>query len=235
MPRATTPRSSTGRQRSTSRLSRASVVATAIALADEDGLDALSMRRLGQRLSVDPMSLYNHVGDKDDLLDAMADGVVGEVDVPERMGVWSTDLRQTILAARSTMLRHSWPAQVLEGRRQPGPATLRYMDTIMDILRSGGLSLDLTHHAIHLLGSRVLGFSQDLFEDKAAERPDPAAAAAMFAGFVDTHPRVFEMAAAVSHEGGVGGCDDDVEFGFALDLILDGLERRARLDEPPAT
>jgi AcrR family transcriptional regulator len=226
MPRANATRSATARQRPTTALSRERIVAEAVALADEEGLDGLSMRRLAQRLSVDPMSLYNHVGDKDDLLDAMADAVVAEVVIPARTGAWSADLRATILAARAAMLRHPWAAPVLEGRRQPGPATMRYMDTVMDVLREGGLSLELTHHAIHLLGSRVLGFSQDLFEDKAADRPEAAAMAAAFAGFAETHPRVFEMAMAVSHEGGVGGCDDDVEFAFALDLILDGLARR---------
>ena len=96
----------------------------------------------------------------------------------------------------------------------------------MGILRDGGVSLELTHHALHVLGSRVLGFSQDLFEDKTAERPDLAAAAAMAARFAETHPHVAEMAMAVSHDGGLGGCDDDLEFAFALDLILDGLARR---------
>ena len=227
MPRANAARSTTVRQRPTTTLSRDRIVAEAVALVDATGLDGLSMRRLAQRLGVDPMSLYNHVGDKEDLLDAMADAVVAEVDIPARTGPWAADLRETILAARAAMLRHPWAAQVLEGRRQPGPATMRYMDTVMDVLRSGGLSLELTHHAIHLLGSRILGFSQDLFEDKAADRPDSAAAAAAFAGFAETHPRVFEMAMAASHEGGVGGCDDDTEFAFALDLILDGLARRA--------
>jgi AcrR family transcriptional regulator len=229
MPRATTSRAAAAR-RSGAGLSRDRIVGEAIALADDDGLEALSMRRLAQRLSVDPMSLYHHVGDKDDLLDAMADAVVGEVELPAATGDWPADLRATILVARAAMLRHPWAAQVLEGRRTPGPAVLRYMDTVMGILRDGGMSLDLTHHAIHLLGSRVLGFSQDLFEDKAAERPDPAAAAAMAAQFAESHPRVFEMAIAVSHEGGVGGCDDDIEFAFALDLILDGLARRAAAD-----
>jgi hypothetical protein len=130
------------------------------------------------------------------------------------------------MAARTTMLRHPWAATVLGRRRDPGPATLGYFERIMAILRDGGVSLDLTHHALHVLGSRVLGFSQDLFEDKSTERPDPAAAAAMAAQFAASHPHVAEMALAVSHEGGLGGCDDDAEFAFALDLIIDGLERR---------
>ena len=94
---------------------------------------------------------------------------------------------------------------------------------MIGILREGGFSLDLTHHALHLLGSRVLGFTQDLFDD--SPDLDPDAARAMMAGLADTLPYVAEMALAVTHDGGLGGCDDDVEFAFALDVILDGLDR----------
>ena len=221
-------RPGTGSTRTTIRppLTRDAIVAAAIELADRDGLEAASMRRVAQQLAVDPMSLYNHVGDKDDLLDAMADAVVATIDPPPTAGTWPSALRSQIMAARTTMLRHRWAATVLGRRRDPGPATLGYMERIMAILRDGGVSLELTHHALHVLGSRVLGFSQDLFEDKSAERPDPAAAEAMAAQFAVSHPHVAEMALAVSHDGGLGGCDDDEEFAFALDLIIDGLERR---------
>lgn len=221
-------RSATAPRRATTRtpLTREAIVAVAIELADGEGLEAVSMRRLGQRLAVDPMSLYNHVGDKDDLLDAMADAVVATIEPRAGAAAWPSALRSQIMAARTTMLRHPWAATVLGRRRDPGPATLGYFERIMAILRDGGVSLDLTHHALHVLGSRLLGFSQDLFEDKSAERPDPAAAAAMAAQFAASHPRVAEMALAVSHDGGLGGCDDDTEFAFALDLIIDGLERR---------
>ena len=96
------------------------------------------------------------------------------------------------------------------------------MDGVIGIMRSS-LSIEVAHHAIHVLGSRVLGFSQDLFDDSAEVAPD---AAALFAAqLAATHPHVAEIALAASHEGGLGPCDDDVEFLFALDLILDGLER----------
>ena len=226
MASADAPRSSTRRSTGPG-LSRDGIVAAAVELADDEGLDAVSMRRIAQRLSVDPMSLYRHVGDKDQLLDAMADAVVDDIARPTPESAWPANLRATIMAARSTMLRHPWAATVLARRRDPGPATLTYMDGVMGMLRDGGLSLELTHHALHVLGSRVLGFSQDLFEDKTAERPDLSAAAAMAARFAATHPHVAEMAMAVSHDGGLGGCDDDLEFAFGLDLILDGLARRA--------
>jgi hypothetical protein len=93
----------------------------------------------------------------------------------------------------------------------------------MGILRGGGLSVGHTHHALHVMGSRLLGFTQDLYDDSGD--PDPAATAALVEQLAGTYPHVVEMALAVSHDGGLGGCDDDVEFEVALDLILDGLER----------
>ena len=133
------------------------------------------MRKLGQSLGVDPMSLYNHVRDKDDLLDAVADAIVGEIEPEPERGDWIESLRGTVLAARATMLRHPWAAEVLESRETPGPATMRYMDLVLGILRQGGFSIDLAHHGLHVLGSRVFGFSQDLFDDKSEPVPDAEA------------------------------------------------------------
>jgi len=214
--------------RTTPSLDRERILAVAVELADEDGIDALSMRRLGQRLGVDPMSLYYHVGDKDDLLDGLGDTVVGEIERPsgEHAGDWRASLRETILAARSTMLRHPWAAGVIESRATPGPATMRHMELVLATLRAGGFSLGLAHHALHVLGSRVLGFSQDLFDDRGASDPPPDEAARMARAWAEAFPNIAELAIAVRHDGGLGGCDDDVEFRFGLDLILDGLERR---------
>jgi hypothetical protein len=100
---------------------------------------------------------------------------------------------------------------------------LTYLNGVMGILRGGGLSVENTHHAIHILGSRLMGFTQDLYDDSGDV--DPAAAAVLAEQLGATHPHVVEMALAVSHDGGLGGCDDDLEFEVGLDLILDGLER----------
>jgi hypothetical protein len=113
---------------------------------------------------------------------------------------------------------------VIETRAVPGPATIAYMDGVAGILRDGGFSDDLAHHSLHVLGSRILGFSQDLYDDKSDA--DPGQAAAFAAEFLQAFPNVAAIAMAASHEGGLGGCDDDVEFAFGLDLILDGLEAR---------
>jgi hypothetical protein len=99
------------------------------------------------------------------------------------------------------------------------------MERALGILRDGGFSLDLAHHAMHVLGSRIFGFSQDLYDDSAASMVDPAQAALLASQMAGAYPNIAELAIAVSHEGGLGGCDDDVEFAFGLDLVLDGLER----------
>ena len=220
MPRRASDTSAT---RATARLSREGIVAAAIELADRDGLTALSMRRLAQHLGVDAMSIYYHVRDKDTLLAAMADAVISKIPIKQnKSDSWPAQLRDLIMAARQTMLTHPWAAKVLEGRDQPTPAALMHLERVLAIMREGGCSVDLGHHAIHLLGSRILGFSQDLFDDDPDTSPPPAALAA----WAETMPHIVELATAVTHDGALGGCDDDGEFAFALDLLLEGLERR---------
>jgi AcrR family transcriptional regulator len=204
-------------------LTRARVLDAAIELADRDGVDAVSMRRLGQELGVEAMSLYTHVRSKDDLLDGMADAVVQRIPIERDGAGWIGALRSLVLGARSVMLRHPWAARVIESRTAPGQATIGYMDAVAATLFDGGFSADLAHHAMHVLGSRVLGFGQDLYDDNAPTDPDAAAAIAR--QLAAAYPSVAAIAFAASHEGGLGGCDDDVEFAFGLDLILDGLER----------
>jgi AcrR family transcriptional regulator len=210
-------------------LSKELVLRTAVDLADRSGSDAVSMRKLGQELGVDAMSLYHHVQDKGDILDGIVDVVVGEIDLSPAGGDWTISLRQLVMAARTVMLRHPWAPRVIESRDDPGPATMRYLEAVLAILRGGGFSLELAHHAMHVLGSRVLGFGQDLYDDSAASRPEPEMAVLLARQMASTYPNIAELALAASHDGGLGGCDDDVEFAFGLELILEGLERlRAR-------
>lgn len=205
-------------------LSKERVLRAAVILADKGGIESLSMRKLAQELGVEAMSLYNHVRNKEDVLDGVVDVVLGEIEVPAKTSDWKTSLRQTVLSARSVLLRHPWAPRVIESRKNPSPATFAYFESVIGILRTGGFSVDMTHHALHALGSRVLGFTQELFKDsdELASGPD---AAAMYAQMAERFPYMIEMAMAVSHDGGLGGCDDDVEFAFALDLILDGFDR----------
>jgi AcrR family transcriptional regulator len=169
------------------------------------------------------MSLYTHVRNKDDLLDGMADTVISQIPISVDGVDWRTSLRQLALAARSVMLRHPWAPRTVETRTAPGPAVLHYVNGVFGILREGGFSIAQTHHALHILGSRVLGFAQALFDDSGDLEPEAAAALANQLG--TSHPYVVEMALAVTHGGALGQCDDDAEFEFALDFILDGLAR----------
>src|SRR5919108_333515 len=156
--------------------------------------------------------------------DGMVDAVISEIPIRADGVDWKTSLRQTVLAARSVVLRHPWAPRTIETRTTPVPAVPRYVNAVIGILREGGFSIALAHHALHILGSRVLGFTQDLFDDSSDDL-EPEAAARFASEFGATLPYAAEMAVAVTHEGALGGCDDDVEFEFALDFILDGLER----------
>lgn len=207
-------------------LTRERVVAAGIALADRDGIDSISMRRLAQELGVEAMSLYTHVHNKDDLLDGMVDAVIGEVPIPADGADWKTTLRRLALAARAVVLTHPWAPRPIEARTAPGPAALRYINTVLGILREGGFTVAQAHHALHILGSRLLGFTQELFDDSGDVDSETATAIASELGA--TLPYVAEMALAVTHAGALGPCDDDAEFEFTLDFLLDGLDRLHR-------
>jgi AcrR family transcriptional regulator len=207
-------------------LSKERVLAAAVALADAQGVEGLSMRKLAQELGVVPMALYKHVANKDELLDAMVDVVVGEIDPPAGGADWKTAMRGRVLSARGALLRHPWASRVMESRASPTPAVLAYMDSMIGMFRAGGFSIDLTHHAMHAMGSRLLGFSQELFDETADV--GPGMDAETLRELAGAFPHITELVAAITHDQAsvVGlGCDDQFEFEFALDLMLDGLER----------
>jgi AcrR family transcriptional regulator len=206
-------------------LTRDRVLQTAATLADRGGIEALSMRRLGQELRVDAMALYRHVRNKDDLLDGLVELIVAEIDRPPASGDWKSTLRDQAMAARRVMLRHPWAKRVLEERPKGGPVFLAYIESVLATLQAGGFSIELAHHVLHVMGSRIFGFNQDLLEDKTQSVPSPEEAAVLMRALAP-FPHVVELAQAAGHDGVLGPCDDDVEFAFGLDLILDGLERR---------
>ena len=215
-------------------LSRARVLETAVDLADTARIDALTIRRLAERLGVEPMSIYYHVPNKEAILDGAVEVVFAEIEqaaggfaVPETDAAWKSSLRRRILAARTVMLRHPWAPGVLDSRTDLGLTTARYVDSVVGTLRSGGLSYDLIHHAMHALGSRSYGFSQELGEGEGDDSDDSSAMEQM-AVFV---PHLAEMLSVVRHDdpdSTLGWCDDQFEFEFGLDIILDGLERHAQ-------
>lgn len=216
-------------------LSRQRVLRAAVALADEAGIESLSMRNLAEDLGVVPMALYKHVANKGELLAGMIDMVVGEIDPLVPGPSWKPAVRERILSARRMLLRHPWAPLAIESRTTATPAILAYLDSMVGALRNGGFSVDLAHHVLHAMGSRILGFSQELFDQsRRAGRSGPASpepsgglppeAAARF-------PHLAEIAMTAAHDDGsvVGqGCDDQYEFEFALDLLLDGIDRLQR-------
>ena len=209
-------------------LNRERVLRAGVGLADREGIGALSMRRLGQELSVEAMSLYNHVANKEDLLNGIVDVVVGEVDLSDGGGDdWKAAVRSRILSARRVMLRHPWASEVIASRTQPSPIVMRYMDSMGGLMLAGGFSVDLMHHAFHTLGSRVLGFSQELFDDSNELAATPEIQELMIRQMSNEYPNLVAVMQQVAHDDAsvVGsGCDDQFEFEFAIDIILDGLE-----------
>ncbi|MEU0009019.1 TetR/AcrR family transcriptional regulator C-terminal domain-containing protein [Streptomyces sp. NPDC006314] len=199
----------------------------AVALADRSGIDAVSMRHLAQELGVVPMALYKHVANKEELLDGMVDVVIGEIEPPAGDPNWKQAVRRRVLSARQALLRHPWATQVIESRAQASPVVLDHMNALIGTFRAGGLSADLTHHAMHALGSRMWGFTQEVFPTSPPPA-DPELRERMFRDVALRYPHIVEVATAGAHDpdSAVGStCDDQFEFEFALDLILDGIDR----------
>src|SRR5690348_17244236 len=156
-------------------LSRDQVLRAAVALADNSGVAALSMRKLGEAVGVEAMSLYNHVASKGDLLDGMVDIVFSEIGLPAGDAGWKTAMRQRAISAREVLSRHRWAIGLMESRRSPGPATLRHHDAVLGCLRQAGFSIELTGHAYSLLDSYIYGFAlqeASLPFDSAEETPE---------------------------------------------------------------
>lgn len=214
-------------------LSRERVFAAAVALADEHGLPALTMRRLAVDLGVEAMSLYYHLPDKEALLDGVAETVVGEIttamDPSPGGGDWRAVLRWQFLTARGVMLRHPWAPALLGSRRGIPAGVFGYYDRMLGTLVGAGFSYRLAHRALHAFGSMPLGFAQEVFSPAAAGGSmDADATEADLAAMAATVPHLTAMVTAEVHavtDPTLGWCDGQVEFEFTLDLLLDGLER----------
>jgi AcrR family transcriptional regulator len=204
-------------------LSRDRVLRAAVARADQDGISSLSMRKLGEALGVEAMSLYNHVASKSDLLDGMIDIVFSEIDLPSGSGDWKAAMRRRAISARRVLRRHPWAIGLMESRTSPGPATLRHHDAVLGCLRRAGFSIELTAHAYALLDSYIYGFAlQERGLPFSTPAESSALAHAMLARFpADQYPHLTEL--TLNHVL-QAGYDYGNEYGFGLDLILNGLE-----------
>lgn len=223
------PKKRTGRRAG---IDRTQIVVAALALADERGIDAVSMRKVGEAVGVEAMSLYNHVANKEDLLDGMVDAVFAEIELPDLDDPdldWRTALRDRARSARTAMRRHPWAVPLMETRTSPGPATLRHHDTILGTLRRSGFSLALAGHALALLDAYVYGFALEeltLPFDEPTETVE-LAAAMHEAMPTDEYPYLAEF--TVGHVM-APGYDFAAEFDFGLEIVLDGLAQAFAAD-----
>ena len=205
-------------------LNRQRVLQAAVDLADAGGIEALTMRKLGEALGVEAMSLYNHVGNKGDLLDGMVDVVFGEIDLPPADVDWKEAMRRRACSVREALGRHRWAIGLMESRTSPGPETLRHHDAVLGCLRGAGFSLEMTAHAYALVDSYVYGFAlqeASLPFDNAEETVEVAQdILGRFAA--DQYPHLTELAVEHVLKPGYAFAD---EFEIGLDIILDGVDR----------
>ena len=213
-------------------LSSARVLQAAVALADEAGLEAFSMRALAQELGVVPMALYKHVASKEELLDGMVDMVFSEIEFPAGDLEWRSAMRLRASSTREALIRHSWAIGMMESRH-PGPANLRNHNAVMGCLREAGFSFKMAIHAYSVQDAYIYGFALQE-RDLALETPDSAGEAArrraQTIDALENYPYLVEIATKLSES----GYDNAVEFAWGLDLILDGLDRLRHAGAAPA-
>jgi len=205
------------------RLNRERVIAAAVELADAQGLDALTMRRLGEELKVEAMSLYNHVANKDDLINAMADAIFGEIELPSHSDDWKTAIRKRSISFREVLRRHPWAVGVHDSGTNPGPATLRHHDRVIGTFRNGGFTIERTAQAFAAIDSYIYGFCM---QDKSLPFTNPEETAAM-AHLMLAHLPVKEypyLAELTVEHVLQPGYDFGDNFLFGLDLMLDALD-----------
>ena len=205
-------------------LTRERVLLAAIDLADEGGIETLTMRKLGQQLGVEAMSLYNHVANKDDVLDGMVDVVFGEIGLPPSGADWKSAMRQRAIAARDVLARHPWAIGLMESRSRPGPATLRHHDAVIGCLRAASFSIAMAAHAYSILDSYIYGFALQQTSLPFETSGEVAEVAENILRRFPAHeyPHLTEIITQHALQPGYNYAD---EFAFGLDLILDGLER----------
>jgi AcrR family transcriptional regulator len=206
-------------------LNRERVLRAAVALADQCGFESVTMRKLAKELGVEAMSLYNHVGSKDDLLDGMVDLVFAEIEPPPAGVDWKAAMRKRALSTRAALARHRWAIGLMEGRTNHGPANLRLHDAVLGCLRAAGFSLEATVHAYSVQDAYIYGFALQE-QDMSSETADDFAAEAQrqmreYQAVLADYPHLVEVVGGYVAK---AGYDYASEFVFGLDLILDALD-----------
>jgi AcrR family transcriptional regulator len=206
-------------------LSRDRVLQAALELADARGFDAISMRNVAKKLGVEAMSLYNHVANKEDIIDGLVDIVFGEIEVATPGAVdWKTSMRERAISVRAALNRHRWAVGLMEGRMSPGPATLQNHDAVLGCLRESGFSFREAVHAYSVMDAYIYGFAlqeRGLPFDAPEETAQVMERQRQNVPNMDAYPYLVEAATELAK----AGYDYDTEFEFGLDVILDGLER----------
>src|SRR5215213_8643982 len=208
------------------RLSRERVLRAAVALAQRDGIESLSMRKLADEVGAGAMSLYHHVPNKEQLLDGMIDIVFSEIEPPPTDVDWKTAMRKRAVSTREALARHRWAVGLMEGRTSHGPANLRLHDAVLGCLREAGFSLEMTVHAYSVLDAYIYGFALQE-TDIAPETSEDFAAEAQrqmheYQAVLADYPYLVEVVGGYVAR---SGYDYATEFVFGLDVILDGLDR----------
>jgi AcrR family transcriptional regulator len=199
------------------------VLRAALALADAGGIDSLTMRKLGQELQVEAMSLYNHVANKDDILDGIVDLVFAEIELPSNRANWEPAMRQRAISAHKALLRHPWATSLMQSRTTPGPATMRHHDSVLGSLREAGFTLTNAAHAFSVIDGYVYGFALQQINIPLQSREQVAQVGeSILRQLAGDYPHLAEM---ITEHAMKPGYDYAKEFEFGLDLILDGLER----------
>jgi AcrR family transcriptional regulator len=224
------------RSRTRKPLTRERVLEEAIALADKDGIEGLSMRKLGQALGVEAMSLYNHVANKGELIAAMVDRVIERFELPDDERRWDKAIRRCAIAAHDLLIEHPWAcglALVPSDIGVVGGPRIRYMEWLLRRLREAGFSPELTYSAYHTLDSHIFGFTLwQLGHVEAARRLAPPGGQSVeewATHFIEqVRPAFPYLAEHADQHMAAGARDGRHEFEFGLDLILDGLRKRKR-------
>jgi AcrR family transcriptional regulator len=220
--RARGMRETDGRETGSVPLSRTRILGAALRLADKGGVGSLSMRKLAEELGVQAMSLYNHVANKDEILDGIVDLVVSEIELPGIQDDWKAAMRRRARSAHEVLLRHRWSTLALVSRVNAGPAMLRYVDATLGCFREAGFSFEIADRAWNAMDSHIYGYTlQELHFP--FEPPQYPEAARDFLATIPGHkyPYFNELAQLV-----IKGRHSGVhEFDFGLELILNGLEK----------
>jgi AcrR family transcriptional regulator len=205
-------------------LTRERVLRAAIILADKEGIEFVTMRRLGDELGVGPMALYRHVRNKEDLVDGIVDVVFDEIGLPPTDADWKEAMRQRAFSVREVLSRHRWAIGLMESRLSPGPANLRHHDAVIGCLRAAGFDIAMVAHAYSALDSYIYGFAATQMNLPFEGRDEIAEVAqSMLRPFpFNAYPHLTEM---LTDHVMRPGYDYGDEFAYGLDLILDGLDR----------